>query len=47
MKERLYREYELYQQYETLKKKAKIENIEIFNGDPNSTFDVFERKVML
>jgi len=46
-KERLYREYELYQQYETLKKKAKIENIEIFNGDPNSTFDVFERKVML
>lgn len=46
-KERLYREYELYQQYETLKKEAKIENIDIFNGDSNSTFDVFERKVML
>ena len=46
-KERLYREYELYQQYEALKKEAEIKNIEIFNGDSNSTFDVFERKVML
>lgn len=41
-KERLYREYGLYQQYETLKNEAKKNNIEIFNFDPFSNFDVFK-----
>lgn len=41
-KGRLYREYELYQQYETLKSEAKSFNIEILNFDPFSDFDVFE-----
>lgn len=43
-KERLYREYELYQQYEALKKEAERLNIDIFNYDPLSDFDVFEKK---
>jgi len=41
-KERLYREYELYQQYETLKSEAERFNIEIFNYDSFSDFDVFK-----
>ncbi len=41
-KERLYREYELYQQYETLKSEAERLNIEILNFDPFSDFDVFK-----
>jgi len=41
-KERLYREYELYQQYETLKSEAERLNLKIFNYDPFSDFDVFE-----
>lgn len=40
-KERLYREYELYQQYESLKKEAFKLDLEIINGDPFSHFDVF------
>lgn len=40
-KERLYREYELYQQYESLKKEAEKLNLQIVNGDPFSHFDVF------
>jgi len=40
-KERLYKEYELYQQYETLKKEAESLNLNIFNYDPFSDFDVF------
>lgn len=40
-KERLYREYELYQQYESLKKEAEKIDLEIVNGDPFSHFDVF------
>ena len=43
-KERLYREYGLYQQYETLKSEAQRLNLEIFNFDPFSDFDVFEFK---
>lgn len=43
-KERLYREYELYQQYEALKIEAKKLNLKIFNYDPFSDFDVFEFK---
>ncbi|MUU77653.1 hypothetical protein [Winogradskyella endarachnes] len=43
-KERLYREYELYQQYEALKKEAERLHIDVFNYDPFSDFDVFERK---
>ncbi len=41
-KERLYREYELYQQYEALKGEANNLNLKIFNYDPFSDFDVFE-----
>lgn len=41
-KERLYREYELYQQYESLKKYAEKYNQVIYNGDKYSDFDVFE-----
>ncbi len=40
-KERLYREYELYQQYESLKKEAETKGLQIVNGDPFSHFDVF------
>lgn len=40
-KERLYREYELYQQYESLKKEANTLGLEIVNCDPFSHFDVF------
>ena len=41
-KERLYKEYELYQQYETLKKEAEAKGLMIFNYDPFSDFDVFD-----
>jgi len=41
-KERLYREYELYQQYEALKIYAKKQNQNIYNGDKYSDFDVFK-----
>jgi len=41
-KERLYREYELYQQYEALKKEAEKHNQSIYNGDKYSDFDVFK-----
>jgi hypothetical protein len=40
-KERLYREYGLYQQYESLKREAELHGLEIVNGDPFSHFDVF------
>lgn len=40
-KERLYREYELYQQYESLKKEAETLNLHVVNADPFSHFDVF------
>ncbi|MCA0153718.1 hypothetical protein [Winogradskyella vincentii] len=42
-KERLYKEYELYQQYEKLKTEAEQEGLNIFNYDPFSDFDVFEK----
>ncbi len=41
-KERLYKEYELYQQYEKLKMEAQKDNLKIFNYDPFSDFDVFD-----
>ena len=41
-KSRLYREYELYQQYEKLKNEAEKDKIVITNADPFSHFDVFE-----
>lgn len=41
-KERLYKEYELYQQYEKLKLEAEKDLIVITNSDPFSQFDVFE-----
>ena len=41
-KERLYREYGLYQQYESLKSEANRLNLRILNFDPFSDFDVFE-----
>lgn len=40
-KERLYREYELYQQYELLKNEGNKLGIQIVNSDPFSDFDVF------
>ncbi|WP_343330116.1 hypothetical protein [Polaribacter staleyi] len=43
-KERLYREYELYQQYETLLLEAKKNNANIYNSDKYSDFDVFPFK---
>lgn len=43
-KERLYREYELYQQYESLKLYGDTLNIKIYNADPYSNFDVFDKK---
>lgn len=42
-KERLYKEYELYQQYETLKTEAENNGLKIYNYDPFSDFDVFEK----
>lgn len=42
-KENLYQAYELYQQYENLKEYAQKQNIEIYNGDPFSGFDVFKK----
>ncbi|MCB0399592.1 MAG: hypothetical protein KDD26_08230 [Winogradskyella sp.] len=42
-KERLYKEYELYQQYEILKDESVKLGIEIYNYDPYSGFDVFEK----
>lgn len=41
----LYRYYSLYQQHERLKEFAALSNIEIYNVDPNSSFDVFEKKI--
>ncbi|OZV67577.1 hypothetical protein [Winogradskyella aurantia] len=41
-KERLYREYELFKQYETLKDEGSKLGIGILNYDPFSNFDVFE-----
>jgi len=41
-KERLYREYELYQQYEILKREAEKNKLKIVNSDPFSMFDVFD-----
>lgn len=43
-KERLYKEYELYQQYETLLLKAEKNNAKIYNSDKYSDFDVFPFK---
>jgi hypothetical protein len=42
-KERLYKEYELYQQYEKLKIEAENSRLKIYNFDPFSHFDVFEK----
>lgn len=41
-KERLYKEYELYQQYESIKREAESFQLQIVNGDPFSHFDVFQ-----
>lgn len=41
-KERLYREYSLYQQYENLKIEANNIGLEVLNGDIYSDFDVFD-----
>jgi len=43
-KARLYKEYELYQQYETLKAEAEKIGLKIYNFDPYSSFDVFEKR---
>jgi hypothetical protein len=43
-KEKMYRSYELYQFYEKLKEEAKKLNLNVYNIDDNSHFDVFERK---
>ncbi|MFC0605125.1 hypothetical protein [Winogradskyella pulchriflava] len=43
-KDRLYKEYELYQQYEAIKQNAEEINIEIYNADPYSSFDVFKKE---
>lgn len=42
-KEILYKQYALYQQYETLKLYAEECGIQIYNGDPYSNFDVFNK----
>lgn len=43
-KERLYKEYELYQQYEALLLEAEKNNAKIYNSDKYSDFDVFPCK---
>ncbi|WP_370000552.1 hypothetical protein [Winogradskyella sp.] len=43
-KERLYKEYELYQQYESLKVESDKLGLQIYNYDPFSDFDVFKFK---
>ena len=40
-KERLYKEYQVYQQYESLKEEANGLGLQIYNSDPFSHFDVF------
>lgn len=45
-KERLYRFYDMYKQYEMMKSGELNHNFEIFNADPYSGFDVFEKKEM-
>lgn len=42
-KEKLYRAYELFQQYEAIKREALKTNMKIFNADKYSFFDVFEK----
>lgn len=46
-KERLYKEYELYQQYEALKLESEKLGLKIYNYDPFSDFDVFEQDKQL
>ena len=46
-KERLYKEYELYQQYEALKVESEKLGLKIYNYDPFSDFDVFEHDKQL
>lgn len=41
-KERLYRQHDLYQQYEKLKLESEKLGLKIYNYDPFSSFDVFE-----
>lgn len=43
-KEALYRSYELYQQHEQLKMEADRLGLSVFNGNVNSSFDVYERR---
>jgi hypothetical protein len=43
-KEELYKQYSVYQQYEMLKVEAKKKNLKIYNTDPFSSFDVFEKR---
>lgn len=45
-KEKMYRSYELYQGYELLKTQFEAQGLKIYNGDPLSSFDVFEKKVL-
>ena len=45
-KERLYREYELYQQYEKLNEDALNLGLNIYNGDKYSDFDVFKKYII-
>lgn len=45
-KERLYREYELYQQYEKLNEDALKLGLNIYNGDKYSDFDVFKKYII-
>ena len=46
-KERLYKEYTLYQQYEHLAGLAASKNVTITNVDPKSHFDVFPKKPLV
>ena len=45
-KEKMYRSYELYQSYELLKRESEKLDLKIYNGDPYSSFDVFEKRIM-
>lgn len=44
LKGALYSYFKLYQQHEVLKKHANSIGINVYNGDPNSYFDVYEQK---
>jgi hypothetical protein len=45
-KERLYGAYNQFKTYEMINNFAKTQKVSIYNGDPLSTFDIFDKKVI-